>query len=98
MSGAASTISKLIATLATKPVISTFVNVVGPDMNMDNPNNMSMKQILVFFLVFTIAIGILLALGTYFFNQTIPRIFPSMKRITFSDFIGLYIVVHILFN
>ena len=98
MSGAAGTISKLIATIATKPVISTFTDVIIPDMDVNNPNNMSMKQILVFFLVFTILLGILLSLGTYFFNQTISRIFPSMKRITFSDFIGLYIVTQILFN
>ena len=98
MSGAASTISKLIATIASKPVISTFTDVIIPDTDFNNPNNMSMKQILVFFLVFTILLSIILALGTYFFNQTIPHIFPSMRKITFSNFIGLYIVTHILFN
>ena len=98
MSGAASTISKLITTIATKPVISTFTDVVIPDMDINNPNNMSGKQLLVFFLVFTLLLGIILALGTYFFNQTIPRIFPSMRKVTFSDFIGLYIVTRILFN
>ena len=98
MSGAASTISKLIATIATKPVISTFTDVIIPEMDINNPNNMSGKQILVFFLVFTLLLGILLALGTYFFNQTIPRIFPSMRKVTLPDFIGLYIVTHILFN
>ena len=98
MSGAASTISKLIATIATKPVISTFTDVIIPEMDVNNPNNMSGKQILVFFLVFTLLLVVMLALGTYFFNQTIPRIFPSMRKVTFSDFIGLYIVTHILFN
>jgi hypothetical protein len=100
MSSAASTISKLIATIATQPIISKFTNCDFdiPEMDFNNPNNISMKHILVFFLILIILLGILLVLGTYFFNLTIPRVFPSMHKITFSDFIGLYIVARILFN
>jgi hypothetical protein len=61
-------------------------------------SNMSTGQIITFILVFLLSIWILMCIGASIFNTTIPKIIPSIGKVTIMQFFGLYIVTHILFT
>ena len=61
-----------------------------------NPNELSVGQSFIFFIVLTLVIYLTMWVGAFVFNTSIVKIFPSVKRVSILDFFGLYIVLHIL--
>ena len=39
---------------------------------------------------------LIMLLGTFVFNTSVVKIFPSVKKVSILDFFGLYIVLHLL--
>jgi hypothetical protein len=60
--------------------------------------SMSGGQMFTFIIVFVLSVWLLMFLGAWVFNTSIPRIIPGIKKITMLEFFGLYIVCHILFT
>lgn len=97
-----SAFSKLAAAIPTgKPIKQSFANV------MSNYNNdltydmvrMSSTELFTFISVFVLSVWILMFLGSWIFNSSIPKIIPGVnKKITVLEFFGLYIICHILFT
>lgn len=55
-------------------------------------------QILLSVIIFIILLTFIMCIGAYIFNNSVVKIMPSiMKKISVVDFLGLYIVTHILF-
>lgn len=88
-------VSTLIS--AAKGVRQGFENVPSIT-QMPDIASMSTGQVVTFVLVFLLSIWILMGLGAWVFNTTIPKIIPSIGKITVMQFFGLYIVTHILFT
>ncbi len=68
----------------------------------NNNNNatleeMSFGQQLVYFFVLFIIIYFVMFIGSVIFNDSVVRIFPGVKKVNTTDFLGLYIVLHMLF-
>ena len=79
-----------------------FANIVAsPNYNDNlaiNIDSMSSGQLLTFVIVFALSVWLLMFLGAWIFNTSIPRFIPGVKKITVLEFFGLYIVCHILFT
>jgi hypothetical protein len=74
-----------------KPTQSPFANKdMGGMIGMDASQGVIFLIILMFLLYLTMWIG------SYIFNTSVVKIFPSTKSVTTLDFFGLYIVLHIL--
>ena len=58
---------------------------------------MSFGQQLIYFIVLFAIIYFVMFIGSIIFNDSVVRIFPGVKKITTTDFLGLYIVLHMLF-
>ena len=58
---------------------------------------MTFGQQLVYFIVLFIIIYFVMFIGSIFFNDSIVRIFPGVKKVNTGEFLTLYIVLHILF-
>ena len=81
-----------------QPFANTYPN---PNYNDDlalGIANMSGGQLLTFVIVFILSVLLLMFLGAWVFNTSIPQIIPGIKKITMLEFFGLYIVCHILFT
>ena len=93
MSSMLSSVSKSIAKF-TVPNKSRFedVAIVNADMS-----NMTAEQWVMFFIVFIALLFILMFLGAIVFNMTIPKIIPSIRKVSTVEFFGLYVILHILF-
>ena len=74
-----------------------FDNVISMS-NDKEISKMASGQLLIFIIVFVISIWFLMLIGSWVFNSSIPRIIPSVRKITVIEFFGLYIVCHILFT
>jgi hypothetical protein len=61
-------------------------------------STMTAPQIIVFVFVFLLSLWLLMFIGAYVFNQSIPKIFPMIKKISILEFFGLYLTTHILFT
>ena len=49
-------------------------------------------------IIYIILITLYMMIGTYVFNHSVINVMPSiLKKISVLDFLGLYIVIHILF-
>lgn len=59
---------------------------------------MSSSDMLTFTLIFVLSVWILMLLGTWIFNSTIPKLIPSIRKASVLEFFGLYVVLHILFT
>jgi len=93
MSALLSGISAGIAKLSTPSMYkSNFTNVVST-----NTNDMTAQQWIVFIIVFGLMLFVLMFLGAKLFNITIPKIIPSIRKVSTSEFFGLYVILHILF-
>lgn len=95
-----SALSKLAAVIPNgKSIKQSFANVY-PNSNtaVIDIANMSGGELLTFIIVFALSVWLLMFLGAWIFNTSIPRIIPSIKKITVLEFFGLYIVCHILFT
>jgi len=61
-----------------------------------NPNEMTLGQILYFYVVFALVLYLTMWIGSFVFNTSVVKIFPSVKKVSILDFFGLYIVLHLL--
>ena len=66
-----------------------FTNNTMEDMN-------NGEQLLFMFVLFTL-IYVNMYIGGVIFNMSIVKILPSVKKVSTMDFLGLYIVLHMLF-
>jgi hypothetical protein len=97
-----SAFSKLAAAIPTgKPIKQSFSNVMS-NYNDDLATamaRMTRGELLTFIIVFILSVWILMFLGAWIFNSSIPKIFPAVNRkITMLEFFGLYLVCRILFT
>ncbi len=83
------TLAKNIAQISSSTGVSKFQNV--------SPDNMSITQWIIFFITFTVLLISVMFLGKIVFNMTIPKIIPSIRKVSTSEFFGLYVILHILF-
>ena len=58
---------------------------------------MTFGQQLIYFIVLFIIIYFVMFIGSIFFNDSIVRIFPGVKKVNTVEFLTLYIVLHMLF-
>ena len=58
---------------------------------------MDNTQWIMFYLIFILLLYLTILIGTFIFNTSVTNIFPSVKKITMTDFFGLYIITHLLF-
>jgi hypothetical protein len=58
---------------------------------------MSFGQQIVYLFVLFIIIYFVMFIGSLIFNDSVVKIFPGVKKVNTIDFLGLYIVLHILF-
>ena len=61
-----------------------------------NPNEISIGQSLYFFIVLSLVVYLTMWAGSFVFNTSVVKIFPSVKKVSILDFFGLYIVLHLL--
>ena len=61
-----------------------------------NPNEITLGQSVYFFIVLGLVIYLTMWIGTFVFNTSVVKIFPSVKKVSILDFFGLYIVLHLL--
>ena len=94
---ATSLVSALSSMAAAIPGIGKqrFANVMA---NNDDMVNLSSGQMIIFIIVFALSVWLLMFLGGWVFNTSIPRFIPAVRKITTLEFFGLYIVCHILFT
>jgi hypothetical protein len=85
--GSISSVASKISTVVAK---STFTNSASIE-------NMNASQTILFFIMLIFLIYLTMWLGTFVFNTSVIKIFPSIKKVTTLDFFGLYIVLHLLF-
>ena len=69
---------------------NSFTNQNSFDLNV-NPG-----QRFLFFVILIITMYLIMLLGTFVFNTSVVKIFPSVKKVSILDFFGLYIVLHLL--
>ena len=86
ISAVASNISKILS-------LSSFRN----NTSIDDINNMNTGQVIIYFMILIFLIYLTMWIGTFIFNTSVVKIFPSIKKINTLDFFGLYIVLHLLF-
>jgi hypothetical protein len=84
-------VSKLLSGLQGSATKDKFLNVGS------NYDNMSFNDFLLFFITYTILLFIIIVLGTIIFNMIIPKIFTNIRKLSFIEFFGLYVISHILF-
>ena len=89
MSMALNSLATSIAKLSSATGVSRFEDI--------NQDKMTFSQWVIFVVVFLLLLFILMFLGTIIFNSTIPKIIPSIRKVTTSEFFGLYVILHILF-
>ena len=92
-------VSAISSMAAAIPIKQGFANV----MSSNSPDtadlaSMSAGQMMVFVIIFALSVWLLMFLGAWVFNTSIPKIIPAVKNITVLEFFGLYIVCHILFT
>ena len=92
-----SILSSMAAAIPTGRSKQGFANVISMS-NDKEIANMAGDQLLIFIIVFALSVWLLMFIGTQIFNTSIPRIFPSVRKITLLEFFGLYLVCHILFT
>ena len=83
-----------LANVASKYVLgpnkpARFMNIDGQDI--------TTGDMITFLIVFMLALFITIFLGMYIFNMTIPKIFPTVRKVSMMEFFGLYIITHMLF-
>ena len=63
----------------------------------ENLENMTTGQLILFFFILTLLLYFIMLIGAIIFNISVVKIFPSIKKVSTIDFLGLYIVTHLLF-
>ena len=77
-------------------LVSRFTNVVTRE-NFDDVTNASASTVLLLLINLTIAIVIVCWVGQWLFNSVLVNVIPSVNRVTFLQFLGLYVLTHLLF-
>jgi len=63
-------------------------------------NNMAesyANQGFLFYIILILLILLIMWIGSFVFNESVVKIFPSTKKVSTLEFFGLYIVIHLLF-
>jgi hypothetical protein len=89
MSTVLNSIATSVAKLSSAIGVSRFEDI--------NQDKMTFSQWVIFIAVFLLLLFILMFLGTIVFNNTNPKIIPSIRKVNTSEFFGLYVILHILF-
>jgi hypothetical protein len=77
-----------------KPTKAPFAN---KEMGgMGGMGGMDASQGVIFLVILMLLLYLTMLIGSYIFNTSVVKIFPSTKSVTTLDFFGLYIVLHIL--
>lgn len=78
--------------------ISTYMSnlLYGKDTFTD-VKQMDGVQIFIALVIFIILLTFIMWLGAFIFNHSLVKVFPSVNKISVVNFLGLYIVIHILF-
>lgn len=87
LSGVTGAITNLIAGTSKSMTSSSFTDV----------SNMDISQTFIFLIIFMILLTFIMWIGAYIFNHSLVKVFPTVKKVSVGDFLGLYIVIHILF-
>lgn len=87
-----SALSTGIAKMTIPTTKANFADVIST-----NPNDMTLQQWIIFLISFLLMLFVMMYLGKLVFNMTIPKIIPSIRKVSTSEFFGLYVILHILF-
>ena len=60
-------------------------------------STMDIGQTILAIIIFFILLIFIMWIGAYIFNHSLVKVFPSVNKISVGNFLGLYIVIHILF-
>ena len=81
-------IGSIVSSIVAGKQISSFTDVA----------DLNFFQMLLSVIIFIILLTFVMWVGAYIFNNSVVKTMPSiMKKISVVDFLGLYIVTHILF-
>ena len=61
-------------------------------------NSMSGAQVVVFVIVYLLALLIVMAIGAFLFNNILVKIVSCTRKVSVLEFFGLYVVLQILCN
>ena len=76
---------------------SVVNTILGNKASFKDVSSMDAGQTLLFLVIFVILFVFIMWVGAFIFNHSLVKVFPSVKKISVGDFLGLYIVLHILF-
>ena len=77
-------------------LVSKFTSVVSRE-KFDDIQTMSTGGIIMVIINLIIAMLIICWIGQWLFNSVLIKVVPSIHKIAFVEFLGLYILTHILF-
>ena len=81
-------IASIVSNIVAGKQISSFTDV----------SDLNFFQMLLSVIIFIILLTFVMWVGAYIFNHSVVKVMPSiLKKISVLDFLGLYIVTHILF-
>lgn len=81
-------IGSIVSSIVAGKQISSFTDV----------SDLNFFQMLLSVIIFIILLTFVMWVGAYIFNHSVVKVMPSiLKKISVLDFLGLYIVTHILF-
>ena len=82
----------------TLSTISTYVsNLMFGKATFTDVSHMDAGQFILSIIIFIIILTFIMWVGAYIFNHSLVKVFPSVNKISVGNFLGLYIVLHILF-
>ena len=78
--------------------VSTYIsNLLSGKDAFTDVKQMSGGEMFLALVIFIILLTFIMWLGAYIFNHSVVKVFPSVNKISVGNFLGLYIVLHILF-
>ena len=89
-------VSQLIPVSLAHGIVSAVSTTKAPFTN-NNMNESYNNQGLLFYIILILLILLIMWIGSFVFNESVVKIFPSTKKVSTLDFFGLYIVTHLLF-
>ena len=77
-------------------VVSRFTNVTGNRENFDDVKTVSTTGLLILLINVAIVIAIVGLVGQWLFNNVLTKAVPAVSRVSFWQFLGLYILVRLM--
>ena len=77
-------------------LVSRFTNVITRE-NFEDVTTASPTAILLLLINLTLAILLISFIGQILFNNVLVKVIPTVNKITLLQFLGLYILTHLLF-